>query len=1068
MSKLYNIKFEPSYIVTFFLAMWLTSFQLSAQGWERFYQLEDYELGSTDDMELTPDGGYVLVGTVLLVDSSDYGLAVIKVDAEGEVQWSQVYGDPLFREYGQEIIPLADGTYVVGGFTFNNVNQKEDYWLFKIDAYGENILWSRTFGLDDKGEQLNAVIATPDGGFLLLGEWAPLTHANLIKVDANGIEEWSSQVGPDNLFSEGRRVNLTSDGGYIVTGKTKPIFDTDESDFLFVKVDADGNEEWHTNLGEQYRESGEAVVEASDGGFVAAGLQSAGGTYIVQSEIYIVKVAANGDSLWTKSYGLPFTYERGFSIVKTEDDGYLVAGNSTDALNNGTTYLVRTDAQGDTLWTKKFNTNQAAGWAVSAHQTPDGGFAIGGSNDFTLTLLKLNTFGESYTSILEGNVYHDVNDDCNYTVGESSLAGWYVLAKGVDEEFVALTDENGFYQMVMDTGIYEVSVIPANALWEACPSMTLNMDSLYHTYTVDLLAKSVVDCPHMIVDISTPYLRRCFDNTYYVKYANDGSLDESAAYIDIQFDPFLTVNSSSIAFTDLGNNLLSFDIGSVPVGASGDFSVNVTVDCDSTILGQTHCTVAHIYPDTSCLIPSPLWDESEIEVEGVCIGDSVLFEIRNVGTGPMIGPEVAQIIVDDFVILIELFNLGAGQTDTIYQYPAGQTVRLETTQSNNYPGMSMPTAVVEGCGADTSNSSTGFVTQFPMDDEDSFIDIDCQENRGSFDPNLKRAFPNGYFAENFISAEDEIEYHIKFQNTGTDTAFTVVIRDTLSEFLNPSTVRPGSSSHPYEYTMEENGTLKFTFANILLPDSTTNEIASHGFVKFNINQRPNNIPGTVIHNDAAIYFDFNAPIITEDVFLTIEKPTVFEVEETSICKGDLWMELALEEDSIFTDTFPSEMQDSLHLTWVHVLETNSIGEEVFLNAGETYQDVLYFSDTILYYLYKNVNECDSIVTINVTVDNEFTPSPIRSFDVYPNPAYDQFNIVYNLFEAEEIRLSIYDALGREILVLAENEMQQIGQHRFIINSENSTIGQQSAQVWFLHFQTKRGRTVRKIIVGNSF
>ena len=1068
MKKLYNIKPNLFNIVTFLLAMLLSSFQLTAQGWERFYQLEDYEFGSTDDMEMTPDGGYVLVGTVRTADTSDIGLAVIKVDVEGELQWSKVYGDTLFTELGQEIIPLADGTYVIGGITFNNPQQKADHWLFKIDAFGENILWEHTFGLDDKGEYLNSVIQTPDDGFLLLGEWAPLTHANLIKVDANGIEEWSNQVGPDNdLFSEGRRVALTSDGGYIVTGKTKTDFFTDESDLLFIKVDANGNEEWSTYHGDQYREAGEAVVEASDGGFVAAGLQSSGGTYSVQSDIFISKVDVDGNPLWNKRYGLPWTYERAFSIIKTDDDGYLIAGNSTDAVNDGTTYLVRTDAQGDTLWTKKYNTNQAGGWAIAVHQTPDSGFVIGGSNDFTLTLLKTNSLGESYTSILEGNVYHDLNDDCNYNVGENTLAGWYILAEGNNEEYVGITDENGYYQMVVDSGMYEVSVYPANALWEACPASTSVVLTQYDTTSIDLFAKSVVDCPHLTVDISTPYLRRCFENNYYVKYSNDGTLDETDAYIEIQFDEFLTVNSSSIPFTDLGNNFLSFDIGSVPVGTSGDFSVNVTVDCDSTILGQTHCSIAHIYPDSSCLVPSPLWDESEIEVSGVCMGDSVLFEIRNVGTGAMIEPGVAQIIIDDVVVLIELFNLGVGQVDTVIQYPAGQTARIEAIQSNDFPGMSMPIAVVEGCG-NASNISTGFVTQFPMDDEESFIDIDCQQNQGSFDPNLKKAYPNGYSNENFISAEDEIEYHIKFQNTGTDTAFTVVVRDTLSDFLDLSTVRPGSSSHPYNYTIDENKTLKFTFENILLPDSTTNEMASHGYVKFNINQRPNNAPGTVIHNNAAIYFDFNPPIITEDVFLTIEKPTVIGVEEANICEGDLWWEMALLEDTIFKDSFPSDKQDSLHLTWVHVLDTNIISEDVFLNAGETYQDTLYFSDTTFYYLYKNENGCDSIVEFNISINDKITPSPIHSFDAFPNPAYDQFQIVYNLFEPQEIRLSIYDALGREVMVLADNEIQQIGHHRFIINTENSNIMEHSSQVWFLHFQTKRGRTVRKIIVGNSF
>ncbi|MCB0643353.1 MAG: T9SS type A sorting domain-containing protein, partial [Phaeodactylibacter sp.] len=96
----------------------------------------------------------------------------------------------------------------------------------------------------------------------------------------------------------------------------------------------------------------------------------------------------------------------------------------------------------------------------------------------------------------------------------------------------------------------------------------------------------------------------------------------------------------------------------------------------------------------------------------------------------------------------------------------------------------------------------------------------------------------------------------------TDTAFLVVIRDTLDSALDPLSIRPGAASHPYTVSMEAQGIVVFTFENILLPDSTSNETGSHGFVKFRIAQTPNNPDGTIISNRAAIYFDYNAPVIT--------------------------------------------------------------------------------------------------------------------------------------------------------------------------------------------------------------
>lgn len=102
-----------------------------------------------------------------------------------------------------------------------------------------------------------------------------------------------------------------------------------------------------------------------------------------------------------------------------------------------------------------------------------------------------------------------------------------------------------------------------------------------------------------------------------------------------------------------------------------------------------------------------------------------------------------------------------------------------------------------------------------MDDADDFVELDCQEIIASFDPNDKTVVPAGVDNDHFILAEDELEYKIRFQNTGNDTAFIVVIRDTLSEFLDPATVVSGVSSHDYTLYMYGNGILEWTFNNIL-------------------------------------------------------------------------------------------------------------------------------------------------------------------------------------------------------------------------------------------------------------
>ena len=104
------------------------------------------------------------------------------------------------------------------------------------------------------------------------------------------------------------------------------------------------------------------------------------------------------------------------------------------------------------------------------------------------------------------------------------------------------------------------------------------------------------------------------------------------------------------------------------------------------------------------------------------------------------------------------------------------------------------------------------------------------------------------------------------------TAFTVVVRDTISQLLDVSSLQMGAASHPYNFTIDGTGVLKVTFNNILLPDSTTNELASNGFFKYKIRQQPDLPIGTLIYNEAAIYFDFNTPIITNETFHEVAKP----------------------------------------------------------------------------------------------------------------------------------------------------------------------------------------------------
>jgi hypothetical protein len=223
----------------------------------------------------------------------------------------------------------------------------------------------------------------------------------------------------------------------------------------------------------------------------------------------------------------------------------------------------------------------------------------------------------------------------------------------------------------------------------------------------------------------------------------------------------------------------------------------------------------------------------------------------------------------DGLRLSDVFQLNANDSLKIAVYANGATYRLEADQSSGHPPYSFPSVTIEACGKDIEQFPSGYVTSRAPDDSRFTFDEFCSRIVNSYDPNEKSVVPAGLTDEHFIKDNTRLKYHVDFQNTGTDVAYTVVIRDTLSEFLDPASILFGAASHPYEWDITGKGILTMTFNNINLPDSNANEKDSHGYISFEIAQQSGNPLGTVIRNTAAIYFDYNDPIITNTVFNTV-------------------------------------------------------------------------------------------------------------------------------------------------------------------------------------------------------
>lgn len=467
---------------------------------------------------------------------------------------------------------------------------------------------------------------------------------------------------------------------------------------------------------------------------------------------------------------------------------------------------------------------------------------------------------------ITGTVASDQNVDCTVDAADVPIENAWIEISDGPFTYLHRSDSQGKYNAKVDTGNYTLRMHPPSYLWEACDSvLTVSLPDTGMLAVADFPLTALAECPLMTVDVVSPILRRCFSSTYYVNYCNNGSIPADSAVIVIDLDAGLDFESSSIP-VQINGQQLSFYLGAVSPGHCGAFQFKVIPDCDSVQTGENKCVYAHIYPDSLCGDPPPGWSGATIEVTAVCLGDSVVFTIYNLGTGPMSNP-LEYVIIDDHVIMRSgTYWLAAGDSMTISINPNGSPLRLIATQEAGHPLGQMPSIGIENCGSATPGLFTGFINAFPNQNGSTFEAILCREVVGSYDPNDKTALPTGFSTGHWIYPETELDYLIRFQNIGTDTAFRVIILDTLSERLDPLTLRGETASHAFRLKVNSSNALSFILDDIKLPPSKTNEAGSQGWVRFKIKPRPGLPEGALIENRADIYFDYNAPVITNTIF----------------------------------------------------------------------------------------------------------------------------------------------------------------------------------------------------------
>jgi len=183
-----------------------------------------------------------------------------------------------------------------------------------------------------------------------------------------GQQSWQRYYGDTTHGREhdGFSVEQTTDGGYVAAGEEDLSPALDYNIYL-VKTDVNGDTLWTRTYGGSGDEGARAVCQTTDGGYVVVGQTNSWGAG--GRDIYLVKTDVNGDTLWTRTYGGTGN-DWGFSVEQTTDGGYIIAGEK----NTNFAYLVKTDVNGDTLWTHTYGD----GRGTAVHQTTDGGYLMAG------------------------------------------------------------------------------------------------------------------------------------------------------------------------------------------------------------------------------------------------------------------------------------------------------------------------------------------------------------------------------------------------------------------------------------------------------------------------------------------------------------------------------------------------------------------------------------------------------------------------------------------------------------------------------------------------------------------
>lgn len=297
----------------------------------------------------TSDGGFILTG-LSQQGSGGYDMALIKLDINGNVTWSQDFGGPS-DDRGLQVQETMDGGYIVSGHTQSFGAGSWDAYLIKTDING-NLEWSKTYGGggDDYG---NYVQQTPDGGYIIMGSTSSFGAGSwdlwMIRINSQGNIIWNKTYGAAGAEGEHWHTKglIASDGNYVIASYTSS-FGAGSNDYLLIKTDTSGTVLWSKTYGGVGDDNLRFITETADRGFALTGYTTSFG--FGGNDYYLVKTDSSGDVEWSRVYGGAGA-EKAMGVQQSSDGGYVMCGNSSSFSPAAPgdpydAYFVKTDSLG--------------------------------------------------------------------------------------------------------------------------------------------------------------------------------------------------------------------------------------------------------------------------------------------------------------------------------------------------------------------------------------------------------------------------------------------------------------------------------------------------------------------------------------------------------------------------------------------------------------------------------------------------------------------------------------------------------------------------------------------------